>query len=591
MQRLSKLRMTTYQLLSAGCTLALLLAVACGTSATATPGASPTSAPTAATGVTPIATKASTPAATAVPTTVPSSSAVSPGKVTWMIGSFGNERFDYTFSAASGHDYGRQIHGFLIDSDVKAGRRMMTPGIATKWEISGDGKTWTFTIRKGVKFHDGTDVTVDDVLWTLRHTIGPQAKDYSTGGTPAVLAAVMDRIEQTGADRVSVTTKGPSPDLPGTISAAGSSWTGVVLPKRATLHDVQEESAYDRKPVGAGIMRLVKHVPADSMTLERFADYYYQPKYGFPTDKRANFMVLDLRLVPEEATRVAALRAGDADIAPVSLASRKQVEAGGGRLVFGQEGVYSYILQLGCWKPDFPCHDQRVRQALNYAIDKEIMQNRLYGGPEVMQIKGWGAVTPSTVGYSPELDPFPFDPDKARQLLAQAGYPGGKGFGKLVINTWVSTATPLMPEAAQLGAEFWKRELGLDAEVRVGDQAALKKAYQLTEELYGQILWRDNETRIDASGILRSSYGIPDRISRAHNDPELFALTDKALAVFDPIEQEKTLNSAYRRMRIEAYEISPGYINIPWGLGPRIRTWQPYPLAFYVSALEAITLK
>ena len=141
MQRLSKLRMTTYQLLSAGCTLALLLAVACGTSATATPGASPPSAPTAATGVTPIATKASTPAATAVPTTVPSSSAVSPGKVTWMMGNFGNERFDYTFSSAGGQEYARQVQAYLISSDVKDGRRVIVPGIATEWSVSSDGLT------------------------------------------------------------------------------------------------------------------------------------------------------------------------------------------------------------------------------------------------------------------------------------------------------------------------------------------------------------------------------------------------------------------------------------------------------------------
>ena len=288
---------------------------------------------------------------------------------------------------------------------------------------------------------------------------------------------------------------------------------------------------------------------------------------------------------------MAALRGGAADIAPITLAARKQVEAGGGRLVFGPEGVYFYVRQYGCWKPQFPCHDQRVRQAFNYAIDKELMREKLYDGPEVMQVKGWGGVTPSTIGYSPELDPFPYDPVKARQLLADAGYPDGKGFGKLVMNTYVSRATPLLAESAQLGAEFWKRELGLDGEVKVGDEAASSKATQLTEELYGQFVWRDNDTRIDAGGLLRSSYGIPDRKNRAHNDPELFALTDKALAVFDPVEREKVLNSTYRRLRDEAYEIPLGYINIPWGVGPRIQTWQPYPLAFYPSALYTIALR
>ena len=466
---------------------------------------------------------------------------------------------------------------------------MFVPGIASEWGLSDDGLTWTFTIRKGVKFQDGKDLTAEDVLWSLQHIFGPQAKDYGTSIT-RLLTPILDRIEQTGPDRVSVAFKVPAPDFPSEVSEAVGDWI-VILPKRATLHDEQEEAAYDQNPIGAGPLRLTRHVPAEVMEFERFDDFYYQPKNGFPTDKRVNFQSFELFLVPEEATRVAALRSGEADIAPVSLATKEQVEAGGGRVVFGQEGVYFWVKLLGCWKTQQPCQDKRVRQALNYAIDKETMRDRLYGGPDVMQVKGWGGATPSTLGYSPELDPFPFDSDKARQLLADAGYPGGKGFGKLVINTWVSASLPLMPESAQLAADDWRRELGLDVEVKVGDEAALKEAYTLTEDLYGQILWRDNETRIDAARLLRSSYTDPDVKTTVHNDPELFDLTNKTLTVYDPVEREKVLNSTYLRLRDEAYDIDIGYVNIPWGVGPRIQTWEPYPLAFYPSALHTITLK
>ncbi|MSQ07656.1 MAG: ABC transporter substrate-binding protein [Dehalococcoidia bacterium] len=572
------------KVISPAIVLLLLLLIGCGAAATATPV--PTSRPPSAT-VAPAATVAVA-TATPVSTPVPAKAVVNPGKLTWMIGSFGHERFDPNFGSSVGHDYARQVHAYLIASDAKDGRRVFIPGIATKWGVSSDGLTWTFTMRKGVKFHDGTEVTVEDVLWSLQHTIGPEVKKFAP--SPSPVASFTDRIEQTGPDQVSVTTKVPMSDLAVANAEASGNWTGVVFPKRATLHNVEDEAAYDRNPIGAGILRLVKHVPADSMTFERFADHYYQPKNGFPTDKRVNFTVLDLRLVPEEATRVAALRAGDADIAPVTLGARKQVEAGGGRLVFGQEGAYFWVMQLGCMQAQFPCHDRRVRQALNYAIDKQVLQNQLYGA-EVMQVTGWGSVSPSTIGYSPELAPYPYDPAKARQLLADAGYAGGKGFGKLVINTYVSPALPLMSESAQLAADFWRRELGLDVEVRVGDQAALKKDARLTENLYGQILWRDNETKLDATGSLRTGYAATDRKDTLHNDPELFDVTNKALAVFDPVEREKVLNSAYRRMRDEAYEIPIGNINIPWGVGRRIQTWQPYPLSFYPSALHTITIK
>ena len=562
--------------------LTLLVAIACSTGATATsPPTSATTpgAPVVSSGPTPTATPALTPAA--------AESVVYPGKVTLMIANFATERFDSAFSLG-GHSYARIIHASLISDDVKERTYLMVPGIATEWQVSTDGLTWTLTIRKGVKFHDGSEVTVDDVLWTLRHTLGSQAPDYGTG-VSITFGKIMDRIEQTGPDRVGVTLKVPSADFPEVISGAGSSSSGV-YPRRATLHDLKEETAYDRNPIGAGVMKLVKHVPAAQMNFERFADYYHQPKNGFPTDKRVKFTLLDLRLIPEEATRVAALRANEADIAPVNLGARKQIEAGGGRLVFGQEGVFFNIFQLGCWKPQFPCHDKRVRQALNYAINKELIRDQLYGGTDVMQIKGWQAVTPSTIGYSPGLDPYPFDPVKARQLLVEAGYPGGKGFGKLIINTNVSPSMPLMPESAQLGAEFWKRELGLEVQVKVGDRAALQAA-ELTEDLHGQIWWRDNETRLDAARLVRGRYGTPDGNNRAHNDPELFGLVRQVLGVIDPVEREEVLNSAYRRLWDEAHYILLGYINIPWGVGPRILTWEPYPLAVYPSALHTITLK
>jgi peptide/nickel transport system substrate-binding protein len=580
--------------------LLLVLAVACGSAAAPAAPAEPQSAADP-------AAQDTTPGAgsnEAAPTAVPApasqgemaSSEVHPGQLTWMVGSFANERMTYCLAGGGGHDYGRQIHAFLIDSGVENGARVLQPGVATDWKVAPDRKTWTMNIREGVKFHDGSEMTIDDVVWTLRWATGPQAVEYSTGGGCLTQAQLIESVEQTDPNEVSVTYKDTHLTFETEFSAATGTWIGTVYPAGlgegpSVLHDEAVEAAYDRNPVGAGPFRLVNHVASESMTFERFDDYYYQTANGLPEDRRPKFTTLELRLVPEQATRVAALRAGEADIAPVTLGAKEQVEAGGGRIIWGQEGAYFGLKFLGSWVEEFPFHDVRVRQALNYAIDRVSMRDRLFGGEEVMTLKGWMEVTPSSRGYTPELDPFPYDPEKARQLLAEAGYPNGEGFGKLVIHTWPSVAVPNMPEAAQYVAELWRKELGIDAEVRIGEESDIKKFTRLTEDALGEVLFRDNETELDPSDMLNGDYGnVPSRPDYASRDPEINALAAETRVIVDPEKRWPAVSAAYKRFRDESIEMSFGYINIPWGVGPRVLTWEPYPLAFYPTALHTITL-
>ncbi|MSQ16564.1 MAG: ABC transporter substrate-binding protein [Dehalococcoidia bacterium] len=575
--------------------LLLVFAVACGAAATAIPAptAKPTGAPAPVTA----------PQATAAPTPVapPAAPTVNPGKVTILVAGFGAERFDTNY-ASTNKEIRKNFHGHLTSMDVVDGRLVIVPGIASKWEISNGGRTTTYTIRKGAKFHDGTEITAEDVLWTLQHGIGSQARGYSKSSPGILYSTIMDRIELTGPDQVSVTTKIPAPEMAVYISEnEGGATQGQVLPKRAVLHDEKDAEAFEAKPIGAGPGKVVKRVSRQSITFERFDDFYFQPKNGFATDKRYKFKELELVQIPEESTRAAAIRSGDGDIATISVATRKLVESGGSRIIFGQESVFFEAHIWGCWKPQFPCSDKRVRQALNYAFDKKVLQERLMGGPEVMDMQGWWAITPSTIGYSPELAPWPFDPNRARQLMAEAGYktptnPGGKDFGKLVINTNPDELIVALVDSAQLAADFWKRELGIEAELKTWDKSALTGARAVAfEQFDGQITWLGNNTRLDAAGVTRNYYlnlqkGGPS--ARQHADPELLALVEKSLNGIGQPGFEKDLNSMYRRLRDEAYDVAPGgYINAPFAVGPRIKTWQPYRVAEYASAMHTIVLK
>jgi peptide/nickel transport system substrate-binding protein len=348
------------------------------------------------------------------------------------------------------------------------------------------------------------------------------------------------------------------------------------------LHDAALMEAYDRNPVAAGPLKLTKHVAEELMAFERFDSYY-------DGERRVPVRSLDLRKVPEEATRAAALRAGEADIAPISVATRKQVEAGGGRVIFGQEATYLYIRHMGAWTVS-PQDKKEYRQALAYAIDLKSMQNQLWG-PEVFSPRGWNYVTPSALGYSPELDPFPYDPQKARDLLAAAGHPGGQGVPKFTLYTWPSRAVPNMPEAAQLVADAWNRELGLDVEVKVGDETALKRITNATDEAYGHMLLRENETSVESTSSFRSAYFTRDNPGRRHNDPEIFDQSEEAIAIFEPAARIKAWNELHRRLKDEAYELSVGYVNAPWGVGPRVVEWKPQPMAFYPSAYHTLVIK
>ena len=291
-------------------TLIILAAVACG-SASAPADTAPATEQAAVPAPDKAAAPAPAAAAPVAPTAVPKAVLepaeamveVHPGKLTWMIASFGNERFEYLVSRGTGHDMARILHGFMISSDIIEGNREFAPGILTDWVVSEDGLNWMLTVREGVKFHDGTDLTAEDVTWSLQHNIGPQAVEY--GGTQS-LAFNMDRIEQTGPNKVSVTTKVVHLDLAERISDASGVWFGAVFPKRTALHDDELEKAYDRNPIGAGAMKFVKHVPVELMSFERFDDYYHQPENGFSSDKRVNFTELDLRLVllPDRFTRI-----------------------------------------------------------------------------------------------------------------------------------------------------------------------------------------------------------------------------------------------------------------------------------------------
>ena len=517
---------------------------------------------------------------------------VNPGKVTIMNGLWGTGPRVPRDAVGEDHNYHRAIHSTWVTGNANV---QMVPGVAESWEVSSDGLTWTLTLRRGIKFHNGEEATIEDAIFSSEHTWGQDARDNALSPGITGQASLTENIEAIGPWQFTVTHSQPLSFFPFRyLSDMSGSFTGVLLPKAyyeggGTDTDSRRQ-AFSDAPIGTGPFSVVDIKPNEQILVERFDDYYYHPENGLDENRRVRFQTLDLRLVPEPAIRVAALRAGEADIAEVNLAVAKQVEDAGGRIVYTREGVYIFNIAMGCWKPEHPCHDKRVRHAFDYALDKEAIMNGLYGGPPTALVAGYARVGVSSLGYEPGLDPFPFDPEKARELMAEAGYPNGEGFPEFKLWTYPAGEAPFMPELAQLMSDMWKEHLNVDSTVEVSDGARTRELWW-GREIDGDWHVRPNEIEWDGGGGASALYGQVDNRVRLSEDPVLRQKVLDALAVVDPTQRHAAYNEMWTAIREEHYMSSLGILNLPWGVGPRIAGWEPWPMTPYNSAFHTITLK
>ncbi len=584
----AKMNVTLYLALA----LTLTLAAACGTSAPAdttttapAPAAAPAAAPQAPAASGSSSAPAPAPTATPAAAVMPAEVEVSPGMVTIMNAVWGNEYFDPRDQVGEGLNFHRALHAFWINSNENY---ELIPGVATAWDISPDGLTWTFNLREGVTFHDGEPLTAEDGAFTFEYMYGPEAIENSLSPGQSGQARLTEMVHPAEGNTVKITHKEIQANFAFLSAESAPGTTGPIIPD--AYFQAEGSDGYNLKPTGAGPFQMVEFLRSEKMLFERFDDFYYHPDNGFDEDRRAKFQTLDMRLVPEASTRVAALRAGDADIIEANVAVRKQIEDSGGRIIFGRESTYVWMILQGCQNQEFPCHNRDVRFALDYAIDKEAIMYGLYT-EEGACVCGYNYATPSTLGYSSDIDPIPYNPERARELLARAGYPNGEGFGTLNIYTWIAGDLPFMPELAQLVADQWKKNLNIDATVEVGETATIRNRW-FNKELYGGVLLRPNEAKYDAGRSVTVYYAdFEGRIHFGALREDLRDAVTKAKSEIDPAKRQDAYNEMYQQLWEAHYEPSIGHVHLPWGVSGRIATWEPWPVTPYLSSFWTITLQ
>ncbi len=287
----------------------------------------------------------------------------------------------------------------LVDLDRDG---QVVPALATSW-TRVNPTTIRFQLREGVTFHHGEDFTAEDVKFTLDLVRDP-AKKYKRSS----LLSFVDRVEVLDRFTVEIVTKKPE-----AMAIRRIVTEGIVSAAYARAHP----QILNTKPNGTGSYRFVEWVKDDHLSLEAFEGGWR----GSPAVKRVTW-----RAIKDDAARVAALVAGEIDVAHslpadliplVTQSRRAEIRA--------VAGMRSYWLMMVNTRPDVPTAKREVRQAINYAIDRDGLNRALFGGRALTMAT---AIHPMSLGYVPEHR-WPYDPIKARELLARAGYPNGFTIG------------------------------------------------------------------------------------------------------------------------------------------------------------------
>src|SRR5947207_7058216 len=322
---------------------------------------------------------------------------------------------------------------------------LQAASLAESYTAAEDGLSYEIVLRDGVKFHNGEKVTAEDVKFSF---------ERYRGASETLMKDQVAAIETPDARHIRFKLKKPWPDfLTFYSSASGAGW---IVPKKY-IEKVGEDG-FRNHPIGAGPYKFVSFNPGVELVLEAFEGYWRK----VPAIKR-----LVMRVIPDESTRLAALKAGEVDIAYSIRGELAEDLANIPGL-----SIKSVVLQAPNWiyfpeqwDPKSPWHDLRVRQAANLALDRDQMNQALFlGGCKINN-----SIIPDSSEYYWQPPPAVYDPAKAKELLAAAGFPKGFDAGPFTVDSSYSN----MAEAAV----DYLQQVGIRCKLVPMERAAFASAY------------------------------------------------------------------------------------------------------------------
>ena len=426
------------------------------------------------------------------------------------------------------------------------------PGLAERWEISDDGTEYTFYLRQGVTFHNGEPFNADDIVATWEYGMGE-------GSAWPDRYAIAETVEKIDDYTVKVTTDGPKPLL---LITMHDFWS--IIPDEY-MADVGVDG-FQEHPIGTGPFMFVEWVKGDHITYQANPNYWRE---GMPKVETLIF-----RPIPESSTRVAAIQTDEID-----TVQRLSAEEAQGLL--GEEGVrvikypvarIFYIafnnLSTGV---GLPTEDAKVRQAMNYAVDVDAIIDALFSG---FGKRASGYVATGEMGYG-NVSPFPYDPDMARDLLAEAGYADGFEMDMACpAGAYGSFEEVCEAIAGYLG------EVGITINLDIMESGHYwdLEANKELSPLFGDS-WADESG--EAYNRLRGALGGWDAPYSAWSDPEIDRLLDEIASEVD-IAKRKAL---YEELQVYMHDNPPFiYLYEPFtfeAVRDRVQDYNPRPSEIY----------
>ncbi|MFD1849827.1 ABC transporter substrate-binding protein [Oceanobacillus bengalensis] len=454
--------------------------------------------------------------------------------------------------------------------DFEADSFEIKPGLAHDWEVSDDGLSYTFYLEEGVTFHDGTEFNAEAVKVNFDRWADPEheyafsdaAYVYSMygtmfGGYKGDEGHVVEEVNVINDHEIEFVLNQP---LGFFLQNLAMSYFAITSP--AALEEYG--SGINENPVGTGPFKFASWTKNDSIVLEKFEDYR---KEGLPKLDRVIFQV-----IPDNSARLIALRSGEVDIMdglnPDDAAGIESEEGIG--LYTRSENNFGYV---GFHSQKAPFDQKEVRQAINYAIDKQAIADALYAG---YATTSKNPLPPGYLGYNDDVEGYNYNPERARELLEEAGY-----VDDLEIELMMSpTARPYMPDPETVAQIVQNNlaDVGVDVTITSHEWAPYLEMTEQGEHQMYIMGWSGTNGDPDyfLSSLLHSS-NIGSSNNTFYNSPEVDELLDQAKRSVDQDERAELYAEAQALISEDSPMVTLVHSTPVLAAGSGVLNYVPHP--------------